>query len=115
MAHTTPSQTQVAHPLVRSAEIDFGIVFFALAAIAATFATGNGAPTWRNIVFPPIVMMLALITLRLVIAEIRLFSRTAAEEPRGRSVAAIVVALIAMVLVAPMLLIMPWIFLGALT
>ena len=86
-----------------------------MSAIVATFATGNGAPTWRNIVFPPIVMLLALVTLRLVVAEIRLFARTAADGRRARSVAALVVALVAMVFVVPMLLIMPWVFLGALT
>jgi hypothetical protein len=115
MAHSTPSQIHVAHPLARSAEIDLGIVFCSLAAIAATLTTGNGAATWRNIVFPPIVMALALVTMRRVVAEIRMFARTAADGRRGASVAGVVVALVAMVVVAPMLLIMPFAFLGALT
>jgi hypothetical protein len=116
MAHPTPSPTHAAHPLVRSAEIDLGIVGMTLAAITLTFATGQGVANWRNIVFPPNVMVLATLTLFLVVAEIRAFARTAGDEPhRGRSVAAVLVALVATVVVAPMLLIMPFVFLGAIT
>jgi hypothetical protein len=116
MAHPTSSHPHVAHPLVRSAEIDFGIVILTLAAIALSFATGQGVADWRNIVFPPIVVALALTGLWLVVAEIREFARTAGDSGhRGRSVAGVVVALVAMVLLAPMVLIMPFVFLGAVT
>lgn len=114
MAHTTTTQTHVAHPLARAAGIDAAIVLFAVAAAALSFATGQGVANWRNIVFPPIVMALAAVTMALVVAEIRFFRRTAGDVThRAPALVEVALALIAMVVVAPMLLIMPFVFFGA--
>jgi hypothetical protein len=106
----------VHHPLVRAAGIDLAVVFFGVAAAVLTFFTGNGAPRWHNAVFAPIVFMLAAITVRLVIAEIRvLWPAIPDSDHRGRGVAELLVALVALVVVGPMLLIMPFLFAGAIT
>jgi hypothetical protein len=116
MAHTTTSSTHVAHPLARAAGFDLGIVVFTVGAVLVSFGTGQGAATWQNIALPPIVMVLAAVALWFAFVEIRHFWRTAAEtEHRGSALFEVVVALIAMVVAGPMLLLMPWIFLGALT
>ena len=114
MAHTTTTPTHAAHPLARAAGIDVAIVFFAVAAATLSFATGQGVANWRNIVFPPLVMVLAAVTIALVVAEIRYFRRTAGEVThRAPALVEIAIALIAMVVVGPMLLIMPFVFFGA--
>ena len=111
----TPTMTSPrAHPLARSAALDAGIVAFSVLAVLLSFATGQAVANWHNIVFPPIVMVLAAITIVLVAAEIRQFARTAGESGhRVTALSEVVVALIAMVVVGPMLLIMPFVFLGA--
>lgn len=115
MAHTTTTHAHATHPLARAAGIDAAIVTCTVAAAALSFATGQGAANWRNIVFPPLVMLIAAITMALVVAEIRYFRRTAGEVThRGSALVEVAVALIAMVVVGPMLLIMPFVFFGAL-
>ena len=114
MAHTTTTQAHVTHPLARAAGIDAAIVLFTVAAATLSFATGQGVANWRNIVFPPVVIALAAVTMILVIAEIRYFRRTAGEVThRAPALIEVAVALIAMVVVGPMLLIMPFVFFGA--
>ena len=84
------------------------------AAATLSFATGQAVANWRNIVFPPIVMVLAAVTIALVVAEIRYFRRTAGDVThRASALVEVAVALIAMVIVGPMLLIMPFVFFGA--
>ena len=114
MAHTTTTRTHAAHPLARAAGIDAAIVTCTVAAATLSFATGQGVPSWRNIVFAPLVMLIAAATISLTVAEIRYFRRTAGEVTnRAAAVAEVAIALVAMVIVAPMLLIMPFVFLGA--
>ena len=114
MAHTTTTQTHVTHPLARAAGLDISIVVFTVAAAVLSFGTGQGVANWHNIVFPPIVMMLAGIAVWLCFAEIRLFWKTAGETThRGSALAEVVVALAAMIVAGPMLLVMPFVFLGA--
>lgn len=116
MAQPTTTRTHAAHSLARAAGIDAAIVFFAVAAATLSFATGQHVANWRNIVFPPLVMLLAAIALLLVFAEIRLFHRTGADSGHPASALLEVgVALVAMVIVGPMLLIMPFVFFGAIT
>jgi hypothetical protein len=115
MAHTTTTQAHVTHPLARAAGIDAAIVLFAVAAATLSFATGQGVANWRNIVFPPLVMLLGIMTIALAVAEIRYFRRTAGDVThRASALVEVAVALIAMVVVGPMLLIMPFVFFGAL-
>ena len=114
MTHPTTTSTHVAHPLARAAGLDVAIVIFTIAAATLSFATGQGVANWRNIVFPPIVMLLAAVAMVLVFFEIRLFRRTAAETTHhGSAMLEVMVALIAMVVAGPMLLIMPFVFFGA--
>ena len=89
------------------------IVAFTAAAALLSFATGQGVADWHNIVFPPIVMAVAAIAMLLIVSEVRLFVRTAADSThRGSALLEVVVALSAAVVVGPMLLIMPFVFLG---
>ena len=114
MAHTTTTRTHAAHPLARAAGIDAAIVMCTVAAATLSFATGQGVPDWRNIVFAPLVMLVAVATIALTVAEIRYFHRTAGDVTnRTTAVIEVAVAMIAMVIVAPMLLIMPFVFFGA--
>lgn len=115
MAHTTSPQTHAAHPLARAAGLDLGIVAFTIGAVLVSFGTGQGADRWQNIALPPIVMVLAAVALWFAFLEIRFFWRTASETTHQRSaLVEVVIALIAMVVAGPMLLLMPFIFLGAL-
>jgi len=114
MAHTATTQTHAAHPLARAAGIDAAIVTCTVAAATLSFATGQGVPNWRNLVFAPLVMLIAAGTIALTIAEIRYFRRTAGDVTnRTTAVVEVAIALISMVIVAPMLLIMPFVFFGA--
>ena len=102
--------------LGRAAGIDIGIVMFGVAAVILSFFTGQRVANWHNIVFPPVVFVLAAVTMRLVVAELRTMMRVAPQSTHhGEVIAAIGVALVSMVVVGPMLLIMPFIFLGAVT
>ena len=59
-------------------------------------------------------MMFAAVTIALVVAEIRYFRRTAGDVThRASALVEVAVALIAMVIAGPMLLIMPFVFFGA--
>jgi hypothetical protein len=111
-------QTSVrpASTLGRAAGIDVGIVVFGVTAVVLSFMTGQRVETWHNAAIAPIVFVLAAVTMRLVVAELRTLMRVMPETPhRGEAVAALAVALVAMVVVGPMLLIMPFVFLGAVT
>ena len=114
MAHTTTTQAHSTHPLARAAGIDAAIVICTVAAATLSFATGQGVANWRNLVFPPLVVLLTAVTLTLVVAEIRAFRRTATQLTHNASaLAEVAVALVAMVVVGPMLVIMPFVFFGA--
>ena len=114
MAHPTTTHRPVAHPLARAAGLDAAIVICTVAAATLSFATGQGVPDWRNIVFAPLVVLLAVVTMALVLAEIRYFRRIAEQTThRGSALAEVAVALVAMVAVAPMIVIMPFVFFGA--
>jgi hypothetical protein len=114
MAHTTTTQAHATHPLARAAGIDAAIVICTVAAATLSFATGQGVANWRNLVFPPLVVLLAAVTLTLVAAEIRAFRRTATQvSHKASALAEVAVALVAMVVVGPMLVIMPFVFFGA--
>lgn len=114
MAHQAPVRPPTT--LRRAAGIDVGIIAFGVTAVILSFFTGQRVANWHNIVFPPIVFLLAAITMRLVVAELRTLFRVMPETThRGEAVAAVGVALVSMVIVGPMLLIMPFIFLGAVT
>lgn len=116
MAHTQPTGIHVTHPLARAAGVDAAIVVFAIAAAIFTFGTGQGEPAWHNLLFAPIVMVFAGIALLLSYVEIRMFIRNAKTTTRrATAVAEVIVPFIAMIVVGPMLLIMPFIFFGAMT
>lgn len=100
--------------LGRAAGIDVAMVVFAVSAVFFSFFTGHDVATWRNIVFAPIVFLLAAFTVWLVVAEMRTLMRVMPETlHRGEAVFALGVAIVCFVVVGPMLLIMPFIFLGA--
>ena len=114
MAHTQPTLTHVTHPLARAAGVDAAIVAFTVAAAAVSFGTGQGVPGWHNIVFTPIVMALAGVAMLLSYVEIRMFRRNAETTThRGTAAAEVLVPLVAIIVAGPMLLIMPFIFFGA--
>ena len=114
MAHTTTTHIHATHPLARAAGLDVAIVIFTIAAATLSFATGQGEANWRNIAFPPLVVLMVAVTIALVVAEIRYFRRTAAEVThRGYALVEVAIALIATVIVGPMILIMPFVFFGA--
>jgi hypothetical protein len=111
---TLTSTRPHAHPIARAAGIDTAIVGFTAAAAVLSFATGQGVANWHNIVFPPIIMVVAAIAMLLIVSEVRLFVRTAAASThRASALLEVVIALSAGVVVGPMLVIMPFVFLGA--
>ena len=80
-----------------------------------TFATGPGASRWQNLAFAPAVMVFAAITVGLAVAELRtLGSKMPATRHPGELITARVIALSMCVVVGPMLLIMPFIWVTAL-
>jgi hypothetical protein len=99
--------------LRRALEIDLGIIAVSLVSIVLAFQTGD-APRWHNIVFPPIAFALALLTLRMAWAEIKemrpLDVHTTAHHT-GAMVGAGVAAFVAF-LAIPVILFMPFVFLG---
>ena len=114
MAHTRPTELHVTHPLARAAGVDVAIVIFAIAAATLTFATGQGVPRWHNLVFAPLVIALAAVVMLLSYVELRMFVRQVRTTAHPvTAVAEVIVPLVAMVVAGPMLLIMPFIFLGA--
>ena len=117
MTHTPTSQAHpVHHPLLRAAEIDTAIAFFGLSAVTLTFLLGNGVPAWRNAVVSVIVFALAAVTMALVVAEWRTLKPAVPDSThKGAGVGELVFAIVAAVAVGPMLLIMPFVFLGAVT
>ena len=116
MAHTQPRPIHVAHPLARAAGVDAAIVTFTIAAATLSFGTGQGSPTWHNLVFAPMVMVLAAIAVLLSYVEIRMFARNTKTTTHPVTAAAeVLVPLAAMIIAGPMVLIMPFIFFGALT
>jgi hypothetical protein len=105
------------HPFstARAIGIDVVMLLCGGGAIICTFATGPGAPRWQNLVFAPAVIVFAAITLWLAVAEIRtLGSEMPPNRHPGELIAARVVAISMCVVVVPMLLIMPFIWLTAL-
>ena len=114
---TQPSHNHPTHPLTltRAAGIDIAMVATGIGAVVLSFLTGQGAARWQNLVFAPAVMVLAAITLRLVLAEVRALLPVLPDHPHnGEAVTALGVALVMTVVVGPMLLIMPFIFFAAL-
>lgn len=111
-SHNHPPRTV---SLVRAAEIDVAMLLFAAGAVLVSFLTGQGAPRWRNLVFAPTVMVLAAVTMRLVLAEIRALWPVLPETPhKGQALTALGIAIVMTIVVGPMLLIMPFIFFAAL-
>ena len=117
MGHTPTSTIHpVHHPLARAAGIDIAIAFFGLSAVTATFMLGNGEAAWRNAVGSATAFILAAITMTLVYAEWRMLKPAVPNSGHPvAGVAELMVAIVAAVVVGPILLIMPFIFLGALT
>ena len=114
---TTPSHNHPVRPvtLARVVGIDIAMVATGVTAIVLTFLTGQGADRWQNIVFPPLVMVFAAITLRLVLVEVRALLPVLPDYPhKGEALTALGVAIVMTVVVGPMLLIMPFIFFAAL-
>ena len=114
---TVPSHN---HPvrsisLTRAIGIDVAMLATGVTATVLTFLTGQGVDRWQNIVFPPLVMVLAAITLRLVLAEVRALIPVLPDHPhKGEALTALGFAIVMTVVVGPMLLIMPFIFFAAL-
>ena len=107
---------EISHPtsLARAAGIDAAMLLFGIGAALVSFLTGNGEPQWHNLLFAPIVFALAAVTMRLVLAEIRALLPVLPETAhKGEAIAALVVAIVMTVVVGPMLLIMPFVFFGA--
>jgi hypothetical protein len=115
MAHiSSPLDHPAHHPLARAAGIDLAIVTLSVGAVVLTFLTGNGEPRWQNLVFAPAVILLAAVVIRLIAAEIREFRRHAADSGHPlEAIASILVPLVAMIVVAPLVLLMPFVFFGA--
>jgi hypothetical protein len=115
MTQPSHNHSPRALTLTRAAGIDIAMLVFGGAAVVLSFLTGQGADRWQNLVFPPVVMVLAVITLRLVLAEIRALVPVLPDHPhKGEAVTALGVAIVMTVVVGPMLLIMPFIFFAAL-
>ena len=107
----------MAHPvsLTRAAGIDVGVLLFGTGAALVSFLLGNGEPRWHGIVFAPVVFMLAVITMRLILSEVRALLPVLPDTPhKGQAFAALMVAIVMAVVVGPMLLIMPFVFFGSL-
>jgi len=116
MAYTQPTSTYATHPIARAFGVDAAIVIFTIAAATLSFGTGQGASTWQNLVFAPLVVLLASVAVLLSYVGIRMFARTARTTSHPvTAVAEVLVPLAAMVIAGPMLLLMPFIFLGAMT
>ena len=112
---TSPAHP-VHHPLLRAAGIDTAIAFFGLSAVALSFLLGNGVPDWRNAVVSVVVFGLAAITMALVVVEWRTLRRAVPDSThKVAGVGELLFAVVAAVVVGPMLLIMPFVFLGAVT
>jgi hypothetical protein len=109
-----PADMAPSVSLTRAAGIDVAVLLFGAGAALLTFLLGNGEPQWHGLVFAPIVFVLAAITMRLVLAEIRALLPVLPETPhKGEAFAALVVAIVMTVVVGPMLLIMPFVFFGS--
>jgi membrane-bound metal-dependent hydrolase YbcI (DUF457 family) len=107
---------EIVHPvsLARAAGIDAAVLLFGTAAALVSFLMGNGEPRWHNLVFAPVVFVLAAITMRLVLAEVRALVPVLPETShKGEAIAALMVAIVMTVVVAPMLLIVPFVFFGS--
>jgi hypothetical protein len=105
------------HPFstARAVGIDVAMLLFGGGAIVCTFATGQDVARWQNLVFAPLVMVFAAVTLMLAIAELRtLGSEMPPTRHPGELVAARVIALAMCVVVVPMLAIMPFVFFASL-
>ena len=113
---SVPSHNHPTRPitLTRAIGIDVAMLATGVTAATLTFLTGQGVDRWQNLVFPPLVMVFAAITLRLVLAEVRALIPVLPDYPRkGEAVTALLVAIVMAVIVGPMLLIMPFIFFSA--
>lgn len=112
---THPSDAPRSASLVRAAGIDLAMLLFGAGAIITSFLTGQGVARWHNLVFPPIVLVFAAITMRLVLAEVRALWPVLPEtQHKGEALTALGVAIAMTVIVGPMLVIMPFIFFAAL-
>lgn len=99
--------------LRRAVEIDAGIVVVALGAILLAFQTGQVA-RWQNVVFAPLAFALALVTERMVWAEVkemRWVDLRDTPHHTGAVIAAAVAVFFAF-LAVPVILFMPFVFLG---
>lgn len=115
MTMTSHNHPPRALSLTRAIGIDIAMLATGVTAAALTFLTGQGVDRWQNLVFPPLVMVFAAITLRLVLAEVRALIPVLPDYPRkGEALTALGVAIAMTVIVGPMQLIMPFIFFAAL-
>ncbi|HET7309792.1 MAG TPA: hypothetical protein VFJ17_00540 [Mycobacteriales bacterium] len=116
MTHTQTSQAHPAnHPLFRAAGIDLAALAFVGGAAVLTLFLGNGSAQWVNGLVSATVWVLALIAVALLGGELRQLWRNGPDEKHlGSSAAAVVVVVALMCVVVPMVLIMPFMFLGAL-
>jgi hypothetical protein len=114
---TQPSHNHAPRALTLTRAVGIDIAMFAIggAALVLSFLTGQGADRWQNLVFAPVVMVLAAVTLRLVLAEVRALLPVLPDHPhKGEALTALGFAIVMTVVVGPMLLIMPFIFFAAL-
>lgn len=109
-----PADAAPSISLARAAGIDAAILLFGFGAALLTFLMGNGEVRWHNLVFAPLVFVLAAVTMRLILAEIRTLLPVLPETAhQGRAVTALVIAIVMTVVVAPMLVIAPFVFFTA--
>lgn len=115
MTQTPTSQAHPAnHPLFRAAGIDIAAVAFGATAAVLTLFIGNGTADWVNAVVSATVWVLALIAVALLVTELLQLWRSGPDERHlGSSALAVIVALALLCILVPMLLIMPFVFLGA--
>lgn len=115
MGHTPTSTVHpVHHPLARAAGIDIAAFAFVVGAVVLTMLIGNGSADWVNAVVSAAVWLLALIAVALLGTELRQLWRSGPDEHHlGSSALTVVVDLALLCVVVPMLFIMPFVFLGA--
>jgi membrane-bound metal-dependent hydrolase YbcI (DUF457 family) len=112
---THPVHSPRTASLGRVVGVDVALVVVTVAAVLLSFLTGQDVPRWRNLVFAPVVFLLAALALRLVVAEVRAVRPVLpVTSHKGEALAALGVAIAAVVVVLPMVVIMPIMFLTGL-
>ena len=116
MTQTPTSQAHLAHhPLRRAAGIDVAALAFVVVAALLTFFIGNGSARWVNAVVSAAVWALALVAVLLMRTELLHLWRSGPDEKHlVGSATAVVVTIGMLCIVVPMLVIMPFVFIGAL-